>query len=179
MLRGMQRATDIRRRRPAGGAAPAGPDAMAEAVGRATVAMGSAYEQLDGLKTAGALPHEMSALNELLRAQAEVRRREIAQQASGTGGSGSNRRQQDMSSLFDRELAKQQQTNYETPSGRETRDEPKPADEVLDKVRDLAERQDALTGSQRDLARGRASVPEEERRRELERLTREQSELRR
>lgn len=180
MLRGMQRATDIRRRRPAGGAAaPPNPDAMAEAVGRAVTAMGTAHEQLEALKTAGALPHEMTALNELLRAQAEVRRREIAQQASGGGGSGNNRRQQDMSSLFDRELSKQQQTNYETPSGREMRDEPQASDDVLDKVRDLAERQDALAESQRALARNRASVPEEERRRELERLTREQSELRR
>ena len=37
----------------------------------------------------------LNALNELLRAQAEVRRREVQQQANGQGGRGANRQQQD------------------------------------------------------------------------------------
>ena len=76
-------------RRPWGGGAAQAGDAMAEAVGRAVTAMAGASQQLDALKTSTALPHEMTALNELLRAQAEVRRREIQQQqANGTGGAG-------------------------------------------------------------------------------------------
>lgn len=179
MLAEMQR-TGLRRRLPAGRGAQVNANAMAEAIGRAVQAMGSAHTQLESLKTTEALPHEMTALNELLRAQAEVRRRQVQQQqANGSGGRGSNRQQQDLSSLFDRELAKQQQTNYETPASRETRQEQETSDEVLDKIGELARRQDALTRREQELARRGDAVPQEELRRELERLTREQSELRR
>ena len=138
--------------------APAG-DAMVEAVGRAVTAMAGAYQQLDALKTATALPHEMTALNELLRAQAEVRRREVQQQANGTGGAGSNRRQQDLSSLFDRELARQQETNYETPPGREGREEQQSGDDALDKVRDLARRQERSIAARRSWRRSGTRCP--------------------
>jgi hypothetical protein len=182
MLAEMQRASERRRRLPGGrgGApAPAG-DAMVEAIGRSVTAMAGASQQLDALKTSTALPHEMTALNELLRAQAEVRRRDVQQQqANGTGGAGQNRRQQDLSSLFDRELAREQETNYETPPGREGGEEQKSGDDALDKVRDLARRQDALNESQKQLAQKSESMTQEQVRRELERLTREQSELRR
>jgi len=178
----MQRASDLRRRRQAGGrgGGQTDPDAMVEAVGRAVEAMGKAHEQLEALKTSVALPHEMTALNELLRAQAEVRRREVQQQANGSGGGrGSNRQRQDISSLFDRELAKQQQTNYETPGRPETREEEAGDNSVLEKIRELARRQDALNQSQQALASRRETATAEELRRELERLTREQGELRR
>ena len=178
----MQRANDLRRRRQAGGrGGQADPDVMVEAVGRAVEAMVKAHEQLEALKTSVALPHEMTALNELLRAQAEVRRREVQQQqANGSGGGrGSNRQQQDISSLFDRELAKQQQTNYETPGRPETREEEAGDASALEKIRELARRQDALNRSQQELASRRETATAEELRRELERLTREQGELRR
>jgi hypothetical protein len=178
----MQRANDVRRRRQiAGRGGQADPDAMVEAVGRAVEAMGKAHEQLEALKTSVALPHEMTALNELLRAQAEVRRREVQQQqANGSGGGrGSNRQQQDISSLFDRELAKQQQTNYESPGRPETRQEEADDNSALEKIRELARRQDALNRSQQELAKNRETTTTEELRRELERLTREQGELRR
>ena len=82
MLAEMQRASERRRRLPGGrGGAPAPTgDAMVEAIGRSVTAMAGASQQLDALKTSTALPHEMTALNELLRAQAEVRRREVQQQ---------------------------------------------------------------------------------------------------
>ncbi|OFW52105.1 MAG: hypothetical protein A3G77_06705 [Acidobacteria bacterium RIFCSPLOWO2_12_FULL_68_19] len=175
----MQRAGNMRRRLPGGRGGPAGADPMVDAIGRAVQAMGSAHEQLQAARTTEALPHEMTALNELLRAQAEIRQRQVQQQASGTGGRGSNRQQQDLSSLFDRELAKQQQTNYETPASRESRDDERNQDEVADRVQELARRQDALARSQQELARRRDAASPEEVRRELERLTREQTELRR
>ena len=182
MLEEMRRAGERRRRLPGGrggAAAPASPDAMTEAIRRAADAMTGAHGQLEALKTAEALPHEMTALNELLRAQAEVRRREIQQQqANGNGGGGSNRRQQDISSLFDRELARQQQTNYETPPASETRRDEPAKDDAAERMRELARRQDALTRRQQDLARKRDALPPEEIKRELERLTREQTELR-
>jgi hypothetical protein len=176
----LRRAADVRRRNPIGGRGPAaaGPDAMAEAIGRAVEAMERARQRLEALRTADALPEEMSALNDLLRAQAEVRRREVQQQANGQGGRGANRQQQDISSLFDRELARQQQTNYETPGRPESRQE-QPEDDALEKIQELARRQDALNRSQQDLARNRQTTSADEVKRQLERLTREQSDLRR
>ena len=85
----------------------------------AASAMGNAVESLDRLKTGEALPHEMEALNQLLKAQGDVKRREVGRQQAG-GGAGDNRSTQDLSGLFDRELQREQQTNYETPN----RDEP-------------------------------------------------------
>jgi hypothetical protein len=169
-----------RRRRSARPAGPTEPTATDEPMTKAVEAMGKAVTELDGLKTAGALPHEMAALNELLRAQAEVRKRQVQrQQQNAMGGRGSNRQQQDLSSLFDRELARQQQTNYETPNSSETREEQQNESSALDKIRDLARRQDALNREQQDVAKRREEMTEEELRRQLEKLTREQSELRR
>jgi hypothetical protein len=59
----------------------------------------------------------------------------------------------------------------------EKRDES--TDQTLDRVRDLARRQEALSRQQDDLSRDRQRLDEEEVRRRLERLTREQSDLRR
>ncbi len=78
--------------------------------------MGRAAGELERLSVAAALPHEEQALAELLKAAAEIRRRQVQmQQARGGGGNG-NRNQPDLSTLFDQELRKQQQTNYETQS---------------------------------------------------------------
>lgn len=146
---------------------------------KAVEAMTSAHEQLDALRTSEALPHEMTALNELLRAQAEIRRRRVQRQEANnnTGGGGSNRQTEDLSSLFDRELAKQQ-TNYETPNSTETREQkPQNGDDALEQIRELARRQEALNREQERLA-GAEGRDEQERRRQLDRLTREQSELR-
>ena len=177
----MQRANNVRRVRPGGGRAAAAtpPDVTPDAMAKAADAMGRAEQQLAALKTSDALPHEMTALNELLRSQSEIRRREVQQQQANGSGRGSNRQQQDLSSLFDRELARQQQTNYETPTSRETREE-KPDDNAaaLDKIRELARRQDELNTQQEQAAK-KQGAPDEEARRQLERLTREQGELRR
>ena len=92
--------------------ASCGRDPVAEAID----AMARAVEQLHGTRTADALPHEMAALQGLLQAQAEVRRRQVMQQsASAGGGGGTSRSDRDLSALFDRELQRQQRTNYETP----------------------------------------------------------------
>jgi hypothetical protein len=142
--------------------------------------MEQARTQLEGLSTARALPSEMTALNELLKAQAEIRRRQVQRQEANNrnGGGGSNRQGQDLSTLFDRELARQQ-TNYETPTTAETREQkPRSGDDALEKIRDLARRQDAINREQETLAKNREGLSTEELRRRLERLTREQSDLR-
>jgi hypothetical protein len=146
-----------------------------DAMGAAAAAMGKAVTSLDALKTSDALPPEMEALNHLLKAQAEVKKRQVSRQQAGNG-SGNNNRNYDMSTLFDKELQKQTQTNYENRSTAENRSDA--ANGALDKVKELARRQDELTKAQADLAKRRASMSDEELKRELDRLTREQTELR-
>jgi uncharacterized protein DUF4175 len=138
-------------------------------------AMGKAITSLDALKTNPALQPEMEALNHLLKAQADVKKREVNQQQAGSGA-GNNRSNYDISTLFDKELKKQQQTNYETKSTAEQKDDPNKS--ALDKIKDLASRQDELLKKQQELARNRDKMSAEELQRELEKLTREQSDLR-
>lgn len=147
-------------------------------IARAIEAMGRAAGELNRLETARALPHEEEALRHLLKAAAEIRRRQIQrQQAQGGGGNG-NRQQPDLSTLFDQELRKKQQTNYETPSTTEARnDQPQDADPLAD-IRELARRQDALARQQEDLAARGDQLAAEDLKRQLERLIREQNELR-
>jgi hypothetical protein len=149
----------------------------ADPVAAAIEAMGRAVEQLGRERTADAIPHEMAALQGLLQAQAEVRRRQVMQQsASGAGQGGSNRADRDLSALFDRELQRQQRTNYETPKQATDSPQPEDASDALERIRDLARRQEELARRQRELAE--AKTADEEKRRQLEQLTREQQELR-
>ena len=157
---------------PVGAHRPVGADAVAAAV----KAMGLAAQELDGEKTKEAIPHEMAALQGLLQAQAEVRRRQVAQQANGASGNGYGRQGQDLSALFDKELQRQQRTNYETRSQIEQRPDHQEEDSALDRIRDLARRQEDLSSRERELAQSQLSP--EEKKRQLERLTREQEELR-
>lgn len=154
------------------------PGAEGDAMGRAVAAMGKAQTSLEAVKPSDALPHEMAALNELLKAMAEDRRTQIAQ-TSNTGGSGGQQgAREDLSALFDRELMRQQQTNYETRRGASEEEEQRREDDPLARVRELARRQDDLARRQRELALQQARLSAEELKRQLEQLTREQSELR-
>jgi hypothetical protein len=119
----------------------------------------------------------MEALNQILKALAEIRRRQVnrSQQANASGGG--NRAQRDLSTLFDRELRRQQETNYERSPSSERQEEQKES-EALEKLRELARRQSDLNKQQQDLARNQNELSAEEQKRRLERLTREQNELR-
>jgi hypothetical protein len=147
-----------------------------DAMAAAAEAMGRAVTSLDALKTAEALPRETEALSFLLKAQADVKERQVARQQAGAGGPGNNNRNFDISTLFDKELQRTQQTNYETQASAEQKENA--TTNTLDKIRDLARRQDELLKRQQQLARDRDKMTDEEVKRELERLTREQSELR-
>src|SRR5204863_494209 len=98
----------------------------------------------------------------LLRAQADVKRREVMRQQAGSGGQ--NRASEDLSNLFDKELARQQQTNYETPTTTEQRES---EDSDLDAVRELARRQDEALRRQQELQRQMQSAQPDERRRAM------------
>jgi hypothetical protein len=138
-------------------------------------AMEKAVTSLNALKTSDAITPELEALNQLLKAQADVKQRQVQQQQASSG-SGGNRNIQDMSSLFDKELARHQQTNYETPKSAGSQDDQKGS--AIDKIKDLAQRQDELLQRQQDLSRNRDQMSAEEIKRQLESLTREQNELR-
>ncbi len=140
----------------------------------AAAALGTAATLLTALKTGPAIAPEMEALEHLLRAQAGVKKREIPQQQAGGPASADNRAGQDLSSLFDKELARSQETNYEPQTGG-TQGTPERA--PLDRVKELAQRQDELVQRQRSLASEKARMTPEEVKRELETLTREQNEL--
>ncbi len=141
----------------------------------AAAAMAQAVTALNALKTANAIAPEMEALNQLLKAQADVKKREVQRQQAGSG-SGGNRATQDLSSLFDKELARHQQTNYETPSSSAQHEEPQAS--AIDKIKDLARRQDELLKRQQELAHQRTEMSPEQQKRELDKLTRDQNELR-
>ena len=148
-------------------------------VTQAVRAMGQAVTELDRFSTTKALPFEEAALGHLLKAQAEIRRRQVAMQQAQGGGSNGNRQSLDLSTLFEQELRKRQQTNYETPSTSEARaDAADKADDPLAGIRELARRQEALAEQQRALAKNQAGLTAEEIKRQLERLTRDQNELR-
>ena len=174
-IRGRSRAPAPERVAP--GQAPRGRPPGGDPMGAAVDAMSKALQQLTTERTKEALPHEMAALNGLLQAQAEVRRTQVSQQNNGPGSGGGNRQGQDLTALFDKELQRQQRTNYETQSAVETRpDQSDSKESALDRIRDLARRQEDLSRRQREPAR--AGLAAEEMKRQLEKLTREQTELR-
>lgn len=157
---------------PRGAADEVGPEAQGRALVAAVEAMDAAAAALDAQDTASALPHETDALNRLLTAQAAVRRRQVSMQPGG--GSGGQQAQLDLSALFDRELRREQETSFET-GGQPGEAQPDDDREVLDRLRELARRQERIN---RDLRSPPEAGGEEERRRRLERLQREQQALR-
>src|SRR5215471_9423731 len=126
-----------------------------QAMSKAVDAMGRAVSALDVLKTSAALPAEMQALNALLEAQSLVKKRQISRQQTAQGGPGNNNRNYDVSTLFDKELQRLQETNYET---RQPGRRPSPDDDA-DRLKALARRQDELLRREQQLQ----NLPEEER----------------
>ncbi len=149
-----------------------------DALGLAIDAMAAAEAELRGLRTAAAIPPEMTAFNQLLRAQARMGRTQVTQRASRRGPGGGMGAREDLSALFDRDLKRDQQTNYEHRSPPGAPDEAREEDAVRRRLRALAERQAALNRQQQELAREPA-LAAGERRRRLERLAREQEDIRR
>ena len=146
-----------------------------QAFAAAVDAMARAEEALRAASTDRALPREMEALAALLRARAAIRRTRISR--GGSGRSAAWQPREDLSALFDRDLRREQETNYENrpsapPAASRTESD------ALRRVRELAERQAALERAQDDLARRQETLEREERERVLARLTREQQELR-
>ena len=147
-----------------------------QALAAAVDAMARAEEALRAASTGAALPPEMEALAALLRAQAAIRRTRVSR--GGSGRSAAWQPQEDLSALFDRDLRREQETNYENRPSSPPAESNAAESDALRRVRELAERQAALGRAQDDLARRRDTLDDEEAARVLARLPREQEELR-
>ena len=153
--------------------------AAAESLLRAGEAMERAEGALNALKTSGALPHEMEALNQLLKLDAEVRRREVARQQNGQGqGSGGSRGERDLSVAV-RPGASPAAAEQLRDADQRRAQRPVAPDGRPRQIRNLARRQEQFAQELADLAKRQAQLSAEELKRRLETLTREQSELRR
>jgi hypothetical protein len=119
---------------------------------KAVEAMGPAADNLKGRKWQGALAPEQQALQYLLRAEATFRDIQVAfgQQRGGGGGGGTNSASRDMEGLFDLELDTEK-NQYETgASGSQAADQrQKQIDDALEKLKQLAKRQQELAEQQR------------------------------
>jgi len=104
-----------------------------------------------------------------------MRRRQVAMRQGQGSQTPGTQAQEDLSALFDRELRREQETNYEIETSPDQRTQADNGSEALRRLRELAARQAALN---HELAEREAAEPDAELRRALERLTREQHELR-
>ncbi len=148
-----------------------------DALAAAVAAMEQAEAQLRIGSAADALPPELDALNQLHRVEAAIRRMELSF-GQAQGRSAWWRPQEDLSSLFDRDLRREQQTNYEALNSSSADDGADEESDAFRRVRELAARQEALNRAQADLGRRQDEMSAEEAARILARLTREQQELR-
>jgi hypothetical protein len=158
---------------------------------QAAAAMGAAEKKLQAADPKGALPPEQQALASLQRAEEAYRdvrvRMEQQRGAAGGGGGGSSAAAEELADLFQLELDKLR-NQYETFQRSEQQSADNQMDAMLERLRELARRQEQEAERQRQLAGNRqggssgASAARqrqladdtEEAARQLERLSREQ-----
>lgn len=142
--------------------------------------MQAAAEKLFSEQLEEALGPEQAALQAILKANAQNRRTAIqmaSQHGTGGTGSGSMSEREDLRELFEMEMGRLE-NRYEMPStaspgGRAEQEE------VLKRLRQLAQRQERLNRAQADANRRQDRQTEAQQRRHLEELRREQEALRR
>jgi hypothetical protein len=142
--------------------------------------MAKALENLTARRLKQALGPEQAALQAIMKSAAESRNTtiQIARNRGGGGGSQPNREREDLRELFEMELGRLE-NRYELPrQAAAARPDGETAD-ALEKLRDLARRQERLNRAQKDLARRRDRMDTEQQKRRLEELRREQEKLRR
>ena len=139
--------------------------------------MQAAVEKLSAEQLKEALGPEQAALQAILKAEAQSRRTAIqmARNRGGAGGSGSSREREDLRELFDMEMGRLE-NRYEMPgiasgSGRAEQED------VLRRLRQLAQRQERLNRAQSDAERRKDRLTEAQQKRHLEELRREQQAL--
>jgi len=158
---------------------------VADELPRAILAMEEAEEQLGQQRAEGALSPEQRAMQHLMRAEAAYREREVSQGGGGGGGGGQNATAEELVDLFDLELDKLR-NQYESVERSERQQVAEQVDETLERLRELARRQQQENERMRARAQnlnsgggggqGQRSLADEteELARQLERLSREQ-----
>jgi hypothetical protein len=160
----------------------------AESLQAALGEMASARGRLEARKAKEALPPEQAALKHLQRAEAAFREVQVSFGESEGGGGGGAANAEDLADLFELELDKLK-NQYETVQRGQQREADEQVDAALERLRELAQRQEQENERQRRLGgrppnmgggggggsqRGLAEETEELARR-LERLAREKS----
>lgn len=140
---------------------------LREAVGE----MNAALRELEPGRLQQALTPERRALTHLLRADALNKERQIAMSRQSSPG-GMSATEERMTELMDLELDISKD-KYEVQQQRPPAQQEQQVDEALEKIRELARRQENLTSQSRQQLQG------EDRRRHVERLQRDQDALRR
>ncbi len=170
------------------GRAPEEMHEVADLLPRAMEAMGDAVEKLREGDPSEALPPEQRALQYLLRAESVFREVQLTQSDDGSGGGGGDELREDLADYFDLEMDRLR-NQYEELQRGERREFDEQRDETLERLRELARRQEQererLRRAQEHLPAGspapggesqrRLAEETEEAARQLERLAREQS----
>jgi hypothetical protein len=149
---------------------------LEQAVGQ----METAIDKLTSRHLEDALGPEQAALQEIMKAEAESRNVMIQTARSRGGGGGASqasREREDLMELFEMEMGRLE-NRYEIPKRTPGTRQENERDDTLEKLRDLARRQERLNRGQKDLARRQDQMGAEQRKRRLEELRREQEELR-
>ncbi len=142
--------------------------------------MQAAAEKLFSEQLEEALGPEQAALQAILKANAQNRRTAIqmaSQQPTGGTGSGSLSEREDLRELFEMEMGRLE-NRYEMPRTASARGRAE-QEEALQRLRQLAQRQERLNRAQLDAKRRQDRLTEAQQRRHLEELRREQEALRR
>ena len=168
---------------------PADPafSSLAEILPKAADAMREAEGELQGQDADGALPPEQQALQHLQRAEEAYEEVMVQMGGGGGGGGGGSQAAQDLADLFELELDKLQ-NQYETMERGEQQQADNTVDELMERLRELAQRQEREAERQRMRSRGQQSAQgrggaaqreiadeAEEAARRLEHLAREQN----
>jgi hypothetical protein len=136
-------------------------------------AMERALKQLEGNQLENALSPEKESLAELLAAEAYFNESQLQQSQAGGGGQAAAL--EELAQLFDEEMDNLK-NKYETNQQNLDRQKDEANNQALDKIKELAKRQQQLNQRMRDLAR--KNLPPEEKKRRIEELRRQQEQMR-
>ncbi|MFQ5648648.1 MAG: DUF4175 family protein [bacterium] len=140
----------------------------------AVEAMARALEELKDKKLKAAQTPQREALQRLLLAEAQVR--EVQIQRSRAQGQGNNASLEELAQLFEDEMDKLN-NKYETLQESPQQQSDDELNDALEKVKELAKRQQQFNRQMQDLAR--QELTREERKRKIEELRRQQEQIRR
>ncbi|HJY38696.1 MAG TPA: hypothetical protein VJ299_14560, partial [Steroidobacteraceae bacterium] len=149
-----------------------------ESLERAATVMDPAIAHLNTFKLPEAVPFEQQALQQLLRAESAFREVQVSMQQSNAGGDGSQTAR-NFTEMFELEMDLEK-SQYESESQLASRNTQKDIDEMIRKLKELAERQERLAQErQQDLRMPEQRWKQEQLRREAEDLRRRLAELNR